>query len=79
MHPVSHDQGSLYYEGLCPGGGLYPGGLCLEGSLSGGISAQGDLCPGRSLSREVPVRGSSRAVTSGRYTSYLNAFLFLER
>ena len=66
------------------------GGLCLGGSLSRevsfqgvsvlGVSVQGGLCPGGSMSRgvsvwrEVSVR--PHTVTSGRYASYWNAFLF---
>ena len=42
--------------GLCPGGSLFGG----RGSLSRGVSVQGDL----------------PTVTSGRYASYWNAFLF---
>ena len=46
--------------GLGPGGGLFPGFVCL-GSLSGG------LCPLGSLSRGVSVQGVA---------AYWNAFLF---
>ena len=72
---------SVQGGGLCPGGSLsreviYTWSLS-RGSLSRGVSVQGvsvrgSLCPGGSLSlsRETP-----RTVTSGRYTSYWNAFL----
>ena len=59
---VSVQEGSLSRRSLCPGG-LCPWG----GSLSGG------LCPGGSVTKTPP-----RTVMSGRYTSYWNAFLFLE-
>ena len=53
------------------------------GSLSGGLCL-GGLCPGGSLSGVVSVREThpspgerpSCMVTSGRYASYWNAFLF---
>ena len=51
-----------------------------------GVSVQGDLCPGGSLSRGVSVQGVSlivtpltktpRMVKGGPYASYWNAFLF---
>ena len=45
--------------GLCPGvfGGVYPGGLCLRGSLSWGVSAQGGVSV-----TEIPPDGYVRAV-----------------
>ena len=64
--------------GLCPWGG----GLCLGESLSRwlsvqGVSVQGDLCLGGSLSKGGLCQGDHpRTVKSGRYTSYWNAFLF---
>ena len=71
--------------GLCPTGGV--GGLCPEVSVQGvlcpGDLCLGGLCPtGGSLSkRGLSVQrglchGDPRAVTSGRYASYWNAFLF---
>ena len=55
------------------------GGLCpREGSLSKGFlfgwSLCGGLCPGG-----LPDRPLSHMVTSGRYASYWNAFLFCSR
>ena len=43
---------------LFTGGGLSfcLGGLCPGGSLSGGVSVQGDLCLGGSLSWRPPIR-----------------------
>ena len=82
-------RGVSVQEGLCPGGSLSRGSLS-RGSLSGvlcpegGICPRGGLCPGRgvylqaggSLSRGVSVRETPHTVTSGRYASYWNAFLF---
>ena len=72
MYHRSHDQG-----GLCPGD-LCPGGICLEGGV-----CPVKRCPGGSLSarrslsgRGVSVRETPYTVTSGRYASYWNAFLF---
>ena len=47
-------QGVSVQGGLCPGGSLSRGGLCLRVSVQGGlcpggVSVQGGLCPGRSL------------------------------
>ena len=72
-------RGCLHPGGLCPGGGL-----CPWGSLSRGVSVQEGLCLVGSLSRvggvsvrETPLnRNLLRTVTSGRYASYWNAFLF---
>ena len=61
--------------GLCPEGGLCPGGSLPDGSLSRG-GGQGDLCPGGSLSGRGLCHGDPPMVTSGRYASYWNAFLF---
>ena len=58
----------------------------ISGSVQGVVSVQGDLCLGVSVQghvsvraatvRETPIqRPSPVAVTSGRYTSYWNAFL----
>ena len=57
------------------GGALPRGSLSSWGSVSGGVSVQG------SLSRGVSVQGRSLSetphmVTSRRYASYWNAFLF---
>ena len=68
--------------GLGPGGSLSQGGLCLGGSLSGGVSVWGGLCLGGSISGGISVQGGlchgdPRTVTSGRYASYWNAFLLI--
>ena len=63
--------------GLCPEGGLCPGGSLPGGvSVPGGGGGQGDLCPGGSLSGRGLCHGDPPMVTSGRYASYWNAFLF---
>ena len=53
--------------GLCPGGSSVWGALCLEK----GVSVQGG-----SLSGRVSVRETPHTVTSRRYASYWNTFLF---
>ena len=71
---------------VCPQGGgsrslsrgcLHPGGsLSGGGSLSSGVSVQGGVSGGVPV-RETPLnRNLLRTVTSGRYVSYWNAFLF---
>ena len=75
-------EGGLCRGGLCLGD-LCPGGLCPGGSLSSGrgVSVQGGgwcprgLCLGVSV-QGVSVRETPYTVTSGRYASYWNAFLF---
>ena len=79
-------QGDLCAGGLCAGGSLcrgslWSGGLCAGGSLSWGghLSTGGSLSSGGSLSRGVsvmktPLDRDPPTVTSGRYTSYWNAF-----
>ena len=69
--------GVSVWEGLCSGG-VCPGNLCLGGLCPWGIS----LGAGRvSVHGGVSVQGGCllgdppRTVTSGRYTSYWNAFL----
>ena len=67
--------GSLSRGGLVRGGSLtrgsVPGGLCL------GVSVQGGPCPGQSLSGGGSLSWRHpRMVTSRRYASYWNAFLF---
>ena len=62
---------------LCPGGSrsggsLSRGGLYAGGSVCRGVSGQGRSLSGGSLVMETP----PRTVTSGRYASYWNAFLF---
>ena len=57
--PHVPSRGVSVQWGLCPGGGS----LCPGGS---------DLCPGV---QGVSVRETPRMVTSGRYSSYWNAFL----
>ena len=66
---------------------LFPGGISVsvlmgEVSVPGGSPSQGHLrpsglCPGGSLSRGVFVMETPHMVTSGRYTSNWNAFLFI--
>ena len=89
---VSVSGGVSVQGGSVCGGCLSRGGLCLWGvSVQGrfclGVSVQGGLCRGGSQSRGVSVQGGSvrsvtespRTVTSGRYASYWNAFLYLNR
>ena len=57
---------------LCPGGSLSGGSLSRGGLCAGGVSGQGRSLSGGSLVMETP----PRTVTSGRYASYWNAFLF---
>ena len=86
MHHRSRDQGRGVYVqgGLCLGGslsrGLYPGGLCPGGLCPQGwvsVHRGGSLSTGSgSLSEGVSVRETPGTVTSGRYSSYWNAFLF---
>ena len=64
MHHRSHDWGVSAQGGLCPGGSLSRGGLC-----------QGDP-PGE---RPPPRERLPCTVTSGRYASYRNAFLFIRK
>ena len=50
-------EGSLSRRSLSRGGGLCPGGPCLGGSLSIGVSAHWDLCPGGLWHRNRPRYG----------------------
>ena len=73
--------GSLSREGGLSRGVSVHGGLCLRGSLSGGVSVQDWSLSGRSLSRGSLSKGGlcqgyPCTVMSGRYASYRNAFLF---
>ena len=69
-------QGVAVYGGFCPGWYLSKGGLSLGGALSG-VSVQGVLCPGKCLCPVGSLSGRPPGtVTSGRYASYRNAFLF---
>ena len=54
----------------CTTGHMTRGSLC-PGGLPGGVSVQGGLCQGETPPTETP-----HTVTSGRYESYWNAFLF---
>ena len=84
-------QGVLCPGGLClgfsvqgglsvQGGSLSGGSLCRQGGLCtgrGSLSRQGGLCPGRGVSVQgVSVGETPHTLTSGRYASYWNAFLF---
>ena len=64
--------------GLCPGGSLSRRGLCPGGVSVQGVSVHGGVSVWGSLSRGVCHEDPPRTVMSGRYTSYWNAFLFLE-
>ena len=76
--------GSLSGESLSTGVSVQGGlsrGLCLGESLSRGVSVQRHLCTEGSLYRGVsvsktPLDRDPHTVTSGRYESYWNAFLF---
>ena len=72
LQVVSVQGGSLSRVVSIQGGGLCLGGLCPGGSLSRGVSVQGD-CQGDPPDRAPP----PHTVTSGRYASYWNAFLFI--
>ena len=90
---VSVWEVSVQGESLSRGRSLSKGGLCLGSLCPEGISVQGALCPrgglcpwglsGESLFRGVSVRETPRTetpqhtVTSGRYASYWNEFLFI--
>ena len=75
-------SGVSFQRGLCPGLSL-PRGSLPRGVSAQGVSVQGgyllgNLCPG-GLCLGVSVQGGSMLrtpVTSGRYTSYWNAYLF---
>ena len=56
-------------------GGLCPGGLCPGVSVQWGLCPRGSLSRG-SLSSGVSVMKTPHMVTSKRYASYWNAFLF---
>ena len=71
---------------LSPGGvcleGFASRGICIGGGLPGGVYIQGGLPRGVCIERGVgqipsPIRYYGILSTSGRYTSYWNAFLFL--
>ena len=65
--PVCH---SVHRGALCPGGAL-SGGSVWGVSVQGGSRSGGSLTRGRPPDRDPPC-----TVTSGRYASYWNAFLF---
>ena len=60
--------------GLCPGISVQRGVSLSRGSLSWGISVQGNP-PGQRPPRQRPPQTETRTVTSGWYASYWNAFL----
>ena len=74
MGSLSHHSPQVTWQGVSVQGGLCPGGLCPWGSITGGLCPKGSLL-GRPPDRDSP----SRMVKTGRYASYLNAFLFYRR
>ena len=87
MHHRSHDWGVSVQGGLCLGCLCQGGGVSRGFSVQGGVSVRGvsvgcslarrGLCWG-SLSGRVSAREISPTVTSRRYPSHWNAFLFMD-
>ena len=78
----SLSSGGVSIQGCLFRGVSVQGGLCSGGSLSRGVSIQGGLCLGGSLSRGISVRETPgqkprHMVTSRRYASHWDAFLFV--
>ena len=68
-----HASQVTWQGGLCPGQGLCPGGISVMEGLCPGVAIKG----GGSLSRGGLCQGDLPCtVTSGKYASYWNAFLF---